>query len=55
MEAVKFFNVILPCSLYERLDSFCRAERFHKAHIVRRAIERELERRERKLQKETKN
>ncbi|HHT9117103.1 MAG TPA: hypothetical protein ACFYD1_00590 [Candidatus Hypogeohydataceae bacterium YC38] len=55
MEAVKFFNVTLPYSLYEKLDFFCRTERFHKAHIVRTAIERELERREKRLQKEAKN
>ena len=55
MEAVKFFNVTLPYSLYEKLDSFCRAERFCKAHIVRTAIERELERREKRLRREAQN
>lgn len=52
MEAVKVYTLWLPQSLYEKLDTFCRAERFAKAHIVRMAIERELCRRERKIQRE---
>ena len=51
-ESIRTFNFWLPLNLYERLENFCKEERFSKAQIVRTALERELRRRERKIQGE---
>ena len=52
MEAIKPFTIVLPYSLYERLDAFCKEGQYCKARIVRKAIERELKRGERKARKD---
>lgn len=47
------FLVNLSVETYESLNTFCHEKKVTKAEVVRGAIKRELNRRERKAQKET--
>lgn len=45
------FFVNLPVGTYEALDAFCRREKVCKAKVVRVAVEKEINRRERKARR----